>query len=476
MIKKSFFPILWGLLLLLIPFTSLPLASKLLHSEMVAAPSIIPLIILCIFWFVPFFWKNNLISSSKPILLFYLVAILTTLLAFYISTPLQKSFNIYSNAAEGIISLLIGISFYLISSHYVKNKHAVNSTVKLITVGFVPIFIWSFFQFIYLQFSPGYPDWMVNFQKLFTTSGLLFRDRITGFAYEPSWLAHQLNMFYLPIFLSATYTGYSSFRRKIFIFSVENILLFCSIFLLIFTKSRIGWLTFFFCLGYVLLRINRNFIYRIRTNLVSFNTKFWKHALPILFIFLYLIAFIIGIGLLSKIDKRMQKVFDPDTYKNRSVLSIANDFLFAERILYWQTGWNIFNDHPIIGVGLGNSGFYFEKYVPSFAYALDEPRDLLFRADYQANNKNFWTRLLSETGIIGFILFITWILFLWAQSNKLEKGDNKIFLYWGMVGKIALIAFLFEGFSIDSFALPYYWLIFGLLSAVFRISENKMAN
>ena len=38
--------------------------------------------------------------------------------------------------------------------------------------------------------------------------------------------------------------------------------------------------------------------------------------------------------------------------------------------------------------------------------------------------------------------------------------------------KIALIALVFEGFSIDSFALPYIWMIFGICSASFYIFQQ----
>lgn len=476
MTRKMIISILWGVLVLLIPFTSLPLASRILNSEMVAAPSIIPLVILAIFWFLPHFWNHKLPSSAKPILIFFVVSIIISLISFLLPVPIQKNFNILNNIVEGVISLLIGISFFLVASQYVDNEEKLKLTLKLIIIGFIPLLIWSLLQYIFGQINSDYPQWMSNLQISISTSGLLFPDRITGFAYEPSWLAHQLNMFYLPIWLGASFTGYTLFHRKISIFSIENLLLFFSILLLLFTKSRIGWLTFFICLGYLFILFNRNFIFKMRSKKIFFKRVFWKYLLPLIFLFLYLVIAIGGIGFLSKIDKRMQNVFNFEAYEDRSVLSIANNFLFAERILYWQTGWNIFNDYPIAGVGLGNSGFYFEKYMPSFAWALDEPRDLLFRADYQGNNKNLWTRLLSETGMIGFSIFLSWLIFLGYQAKILQKNQKNIWKFWGTVGIIALIAFIFESFSIDSFALPYYWLTFGLLAASFRIYESQQGN
>jgi O-antigen ligase len=160
----------------------------------------------------------------------------------------------------------------------------------------------------------------------------------------------------------------------------------------------------------------------------------------------------------------MESLFEIETYQNRNLFSIANEFVFAERILYWQTGWQVFNDYPIFGVGLGNVGFFFEDYMPSFAWALDEPRHLIYQANYQGNVKNLWVRLLSETGIIGFICFITWLILILLKTNQYHHSKSPLHNYWGLVGKIALITILIEGFSIDSFALPYYWIILGLVS------------
>jgi O-antigen ligase len=160
----------------------------------------------------------------------------------------------------------------------------------------------------------------------------------------------------------------------------------------------------------------------------------------------------------------MESLFEVDTYQNRNLFSIANEFVFAERILYWQTGWHVFNDYPIFGVGLGNVGFFFEEYMPSFAWALDEPRHLIYQANYQGNVKNLWIRLLSETGIIGFSCFGIWLMLLLLRSYQFQRKESRLHNYWGLVGKIAILTLLIEGFSIDTFALPYYWIIFGFVS------------
>ena len=469
MTRKKVVDFLWVVLLILLPFTSLPLASKILQSKMVAAPSILPLfflILLCVF---PIIFLGKLKEISYPLILFLVYCVLSSIIAQFSTIPIYKEFNIFRNIAEAYITLLIGIAFFVLPVHYLENHKLILQTLHVIYFTFLPVFLWSIFQFVFEIFYGGFPIWMENFQKIFSTSGLLYDGRVTGFAFEPSWLAHQLNMLYIPIFLGSILSGYTIFKKKLFHISLETIFLIASIFLLFLTKSRIGWITFIFCFLYVILTIYKDLMKKLRIRFMTFNKKMWDFVIPVLLVIILISIVISGIYISSKFDPRMEKVLNIETYKNRDFITIANEFLFAERILYWETGWKIFNEHPIIGVGLGNYGFYFEKYMPAFASVLDEPREILFRANYQANNKNLWTRLLSETGIIGFIIYVTWLILLWIQGSELKKKQNQTAIFMGHVLKIALIALIFEGFSIDSFALPYIWIIFGICSASFYV-------
>ncbi len=458
----------WYILVFLLPFTSLPLASKLLGSEMVAAPSILILFVLLIILIISLSKGTVKIQTLlQPVLIFGLFTIFSSLLAFWLPIPFQKGFSIFRNFVEGIGTLLIGISFYFVTIQIIQSENVLNKTLRIITYSFIPLMIWCLFQFAFGQIVHDYPAWMETFQKFITTSGTLYKDRLTGFAFEPSWLAHQLNMFYIPIWISATINRRSVFERIFQKLILEDFFLVISILILIFTKSRVGWITFIVVISYLFITLNQRIIRKIQEKYQSKNFRFFLKLLPVIFIFLYILILITGLFFFSKFDSRMESLFEVETYQNRNLFSIANEFVFAERVLYWQTGWQVFNDYPIFGVGLGNVGFFFEEYMPSFAWALDEPRHLIYQANYQGNVKNLWVRLLSESGIIGFLCFGTWLILILVKSNQYQRRESRLHNYWGLVGKIALLTILIEGFSIDSFALPYYWIIFGLVSNKF---------
>ena len=114
----------------------------------------------------------------------------------------------------------------------------------------------------------SYPDWMWRIHELYSV-GPLYRQRITGFTLEPSWVAHQLNLLYLPLWLSATVTRYSVFKFKLFKLSIENIFLGAGVVLLLLTLSRIGLLSFILMLAYLGLLANLKLINWIKHKAIN---------------------------------------------------------------------------------------------------------------------------------------------------------------------------------------------------------------
>ena len=82
-------------------------------------------------------------------------------------------------------------------------------------------------------------------------------------------------------------------------------------------------------------------------------------------------------------------------------------------------------------------------------------------------------RLLSETGIIGFSIFVSWVFLHWRNANQLEKkATSPLLKSMGLVGKLVVLAFIIEGISLDSYALPYYWVAMGLIAASSLIADQ----
>ena len=345
-------------------------------------------------------------------------------------------------------------------------------TLKAVNLGGAVMLAWSLIQLLIWRSLHLFPQWVMDFQGLFSTT-VLFDTRATGFASEPSWLAHQLNLVYLPLWLAATIKKTSVYKIRLWILSIENILLGFGLVVLFLTFSRGGLAAFMLVLAFLFILLN---VKLVRWLAVRWKVKRRKLVSIIIacgVFIVYLGIGVLGLFVLSKIDPRMETVFQFTSDAENPIMKYADNLQFGERVAYWQTGWRIFNDYPIAGVGLSNSGAYFTDYLPEYGWQLTEIKTLLFQTDNILNIKNLWTRLLGETGIIGFSLFLVFLVAGLITSIDLTKRVDQKQVTIGWMGVFMLIAFIIEGFSVDSLALPYYWFTLGLVAATWRWSDSS---
>jgi hypothetical protein len=145
-------------------------------------------------------------------------------------------------------------------------------------------------------------------------------------------------------------------------------------------------------------------------------------------------------------------------------------------MVYWFNGWNSFSQYPWLGVGLGNSGFFFPQFAPAIGWASYEIRNVLFYLPMLPNIKSFWFRLLAETGLAGFSIFLSWFYVLFQSSRFSHHHQDATMKTFALAGQLALLAFIGEGFSIDSFAMPYFWVIAGLIAGIAMIFRRELIN
>lgn len=472
MMRRAYERLQWvlvGLLAFLLPFSSFPWVARLTGSSMVAPLALLPLIVLLLVWFVPYLLRGgSLPRLSLPLLAFGMAALGACAAAFFIEIPPFRGASTARAEGEALATLAVGLCFYLVLATWADRPERLRFVLRWVNASGLLVILWSLAQVGTWYRAHAYPDWMWAFQGNMDTSLLLYAQRANAFAYEPSWLAHQLNMLYLPLWLACTATGFTAHRLHWRGLHAEHLLLLGGFVTLILSVSRIGLFTFLLMVAFLLLVWNVRLVRWLQERLSRKSRRLrpWialASGLVLLAVYIGL-AFGTGYGL-SRYDARMKRLFDFSTLREQSFLYYANQLVFAERVVFWQAGWEVFNDHPVLGVGLGNAGFFFRDKLSAFSWALTEVRVLMYQSTRVPNIKSLWVRLLAETGMLGFSLFISWCYVLWHAAQALRARAPALFRAIGLAGSFALIGFVLEGFSLDTFALPYFWVTFALLTA-----------
>lgn len=144
-----------------------------------------------------------------------------------------------------------------------------------------------------------------------------------------------------------------------------------------------------------------------------------------------------------KFMHRLDTIDDFDKYQSNT-----------ERILIWQSAWNMFKDHPILGVGLGQyTENYQQKYISPQA---KEPK--------LGHAHNNFMQMLAENGIVGFAGFV--IMFGYIILKNLIIWFKVRDVYALMIVS-ATVCLLLQGFTEynvgNSAVIKMYWLVLGLL-------------
>jgi hypothetical protein len=496
---ERFCEVVWAIALICLPITTFPLYSS-LTGALVAPFSILPFFILLLIWGLPIILHKGAIpKESTPLVVFTLVAILACAAVFFINIPGFKGKTIPGQEIRALFTLAVGITFYLVTITWVKNIDKLKNSWKYVTIGGILTLVWTGCQaFFVLRNAGQYPVWLEQIQAWFVVLSPSFSPkfgRVSGLTYEASWFAHQMVMIYLPIWIAASYHKTSAFQFRFLHFSAENILLVFGLAAFYLSSPRIGLLSFFLMIIYIFMRLNLA-LYRKMVDSIS-GRKFFIHRKSVLlnntslkittslFIILIYAVLIVGafyfasqrdwrLSLLISDPPSMNEIVGLLTLDQPTLLDLSHRFIFLERMVYWLNGWNVFNQYPWLGVGLGNAGFFFPKLAPAVGWATYEIRNVLYYLPQLPNVKSLWFRLLAETGLVGFSLFLTWFYILFKSSRFSEHHSDATLKTFALAGQLALLAFIGEGFSIDSFAMPYLWFIAGLIAASAMIIRREM--
>ena len=474
--------IAWAIFLLLLPLTSFPFFPSTIGGGAVVRPlSIYPLILLLLLVTLPRLVARHIPRTFISLVPFLLIAVASSLLSLFRGIEPILGIPVFERVLRTLLTLGVGTAVYLTVSMLPRTYKDLDFSLRWIYTGLSLAMLWGSLQAIYvIRFNRVWYDFLNHVQQYISTRHLI-ENRISGFTYEPNWFAEQISFLLLPWLLASVLYRHTAFRWRWRRITIEWILLIWSLLLLPFTYSRAGVLNILLLVGFSLLifrfhsSINRttkeqNSKAAVRTRL----TTLIRYLIEIVII---LSILIVPVYLAGTRNSFFARAWDYWQKKDGSLSGYLNYLGFGARLAYSEAAYNTYEAHPLLGVGLGNYAFYFEDMLPYRPLA-ESPEVLhLITPDPDRNRlitaKNFYLRLLAETGIVGTAAFFTFLTAILGCALYLLFSAHKEEQFLGFGGVCGLFSFALAAFTFDSFAIPNMWVVFGLITAATWISKRS---
>ncbi|MBX3005357.1 MAG: O-antigen ligase family protein [Anaerolineales bacterium] len=465
--------LLWAIALVGLPITSFPYIPGPLGSAQIKPFSMLPLAILLplLLWRQVRQKRLELPANLRPLLVFLLFAAASGAIALlYAPEPLRGA-GLAGRLLRGWVSLSVGLAFFFATFWMNRNRPALHFTLRWLYVGLVLTLLWSLVQALAIHTELVNTSWVNALQRL-VSEHPLFDRRVSGLAYEPSWLADQLVGLYLPWLFAAVLTRSALTRWR----WLEPLLLLLSLGVLLLTYSRGGLAMALVCAGLVTVLAGRGALGRAwgwyRQPFAHKCTR--RSGLPQPAAIAVRLGLALGALLVLAAAGRflasydyITKLWEPSENEERNLVEYVIDISAGPRLAYAVAGYQVFEAAPLTGVGLGGSGLYLFAHFPDWSYTIPEiARQLSPDSDIIPNIKNLHVRLLAETGLPGFWFFSVFFLSHLAFVRQLWVAKDGFYRFVAVAGLFAWLATLLRNFTQDSFTFPLMWVLFGILAGM----------
>jgi hypothetical protein len=456
----------WGAVLFTLPVTSFRYFPFLGDATYVRPLSLYPLLLLLPLLLIQLIRGKTSFPRAgalTPLTVFVLFALAATGVGALLNPLPLRGQEYFGRVIRAWATLVIGLSFFVAAVWMNRSEDDLRFSVKWILAGFIMNIFWSGVQALAF-YTPLLNKVTVTYwQRAFSMRELVRTNRVSGMAYEPAWLAGQIGTIYLPWLFASLLTRVKATRFKWF----EIILFAFALGLLLATYSRGGLLTAAIALILTFLFTGRNEI-RAAWSWFSHSNVLLRVGIVVV-----LLGALAGAGLFLGRKGYITRLF---TTRADSIEEFIIQNSAGSRAAYMVGALGAYDKSPIAGVGLGASGFYIYNNLPDWAMTTvpDIARQLSPDSRLYPNPKNIYIRLLAETGLIGFFIFVAFLFSVLGESLLALQSNQTLMRYLGIAGLFSWLAIALYDFTQDSFATPNIWINFGILAGmtVFALESN----
>ena len=457
--------LLWGLALLTLPVTSFRWFPGLGESTLVRPLALYPLAILLPLLLIQAWRRKITLTFSGAFIAlgaFVLYAIFSSSVGALLDPIPLRGQTYDGRALRALITLFIGIAFFVAAVWMNKSESDLRFTVKWIFAGLCLDLAWSGLQAVTFYTGLLEKEMVTHWQLAFSMRELVRTNRISGLAYEPAWLAGQLATVFFPFLFASVLTKY----RLTSVPWLEPALLVLSTLVLFATYSRGGLLITLGVSSLMMLLFGRDILHGMwawfingfrERRLISFIFR-----LSILFAFVGVIA---GAFIFLSQKNYFRRLWEINA---DSLSEYIVDINAGARGAYTAGALQAFSEYPLTGVGLGGSGFYIYQNLPDWALTtVPEIAKQLNPANrLYPNPKNLHARLLAETGLFGFFLFIALQLYLLGETLLIYRQGSYWARFAAVAGVFAWLAIALYNFTQDSLTTPNIWIVPGIMAGI----------
>lgn len=146
---------------------------------------------------------------------------------------------------------------------------------------------------------------------------------------------------------------------------------------------------------------------------------------------------------------------------------IGTDRTSQQRLLYWEHGWDMMKDYPVLGVGYFNFAPYYEQHYPE---------DMLYENAQLPHN--IFVQVGTDTGFVGLFIYIMLIFSVFSNGKKIRAiclergaaGDFSAQISRGL--EAGFIGFLVAGQFVTVAYYPFMWIQLALMTSLVNINEH----
>lgn len=470
---------LWGLVLLTLPVTTFRYLPSFYAGTTVKPLALYPLALL----FALLVWRHlrsrklPLPRPALPLAAFFLVALAATLIGLLYDPLPMRGQTVTARALRAWFSMGVGVVFFLSAFWMNRSLDDLRRSLKWLYTGLTAVIIWGGLQAVAFQTPLLDENVLESIQLGFSTRGIPKNDRIVAFAFEPSWLADQIVIYYFPWLFASILTGFRLTRHR----WLEPSLLVFSAGILVLTFSRGGIIIAMAVTALVLVITGRHWMARViqwlrapfssrseDAGLASFAARASR--------LLALLALLVGIiGSLYTLSQNRYFASFTKLGQTADLYEYMLEISAGPRLAYAASGIAIYNQHPWTGVGLGASNLYIYDYLPDWALTnLPEiNRRLSPDSDIVSNTKNLYVRILAETGIFGFWFYLAFYVSVLADVRRLFSAKWPQARFIAVASLFIWMAVAIRNFTQDSFTFPIVWVGLGTVLGLAAFSKDR---